>query len=267
MADADQREMHVSVGCALENFLVAAEHFGFAPRVAYFPEPANEYLAAKVTLARGDAGPRRDPRLFDAIPVRHTNHETYEERPVPEDALERVRACVAEPDVALFMTADAAVRRTVDDLVIESDALQFSDRAYREELAYWIKQGVFGTPWLMAQLARLAVAYVNLGSTYAKKDSDVLMSAPVLALVATAKNDRTSQVRAGQAFERVYLTAAALGLAVRPMSQVLEVPGHKERIAGLLGPEHPFPQQTFLLGFAPPATRRTPRRSVEEVAV
>jgi nitroreductase len=38
VADADQREMHISVGCALENLLIAAEHFGYGHAVEYFPE-------------------------------------------------------------------------------------------------------------------------------------------------------------------------------------------------------------------------------------
>ena len=35
VADADQRELHISLGCALENLLVAAEHFGLGPQTEY----------------------------------------------------------------------------------------------------------------------------------------------------------------------------------------------------------------------------------------
>jgi nitroreductase len=37
IADADKRELYISVGCALENLLVAAEHFGYKTEVDYFP--------------------------------------------------------------------------------------------------------------------------------------------------------------------------------------------------------------------------------------
>ena len=52
VADSDQRELHVSIGCALENLLIAAEHFGYALQVTYFPEPGNEELAAVVCDSR-----------------------------------------------------------------------------------------------------------------------------------------------------------------------------------------------------------------------
>ena len=38
VADSDQREMYISVGCALENLLVAAEHFGYSHDVSYDEE-------------------------------------------------------------------------------------------------------------------------------------------------------------------------------------------------------------------------------------
>ena len=38
ISDADQRELYISVGCALENLLIAARHFGFASTISYFPQ-------------------------------------------------------------------------------------------------------------------------------------------------------------------------------------------------------------------------------------
>ncbi len=37
VADTDQRELHLSAGCALENLLIASEHFGFDAQASYFP--------------------------------------------------------------------------------------------------------------------------------------------------------------------------------------------------------------------------------------
>jgi hypothetical protein len=71
-----------------------------------------------------------------------------------------------------------AIKRKVDELIIRGAATQFSDSAYREELGYWIGQGVFGTPWLMSKMAQFAVTYMNMSKGQAKKDSEVLMSAP-----------------------------------------------------------------------------------------
>src|SRR5215470_11008988 len=56
VADSDRRELHISVGCALENLLIAAEHFGYGHDLVYFPDPANPRMVAAVRL-RPDGKP------------------------------------------------------------------------------------------------------------------------------------------------------------------------------------------------------------------
>jgi nitroreductase len=119
----------------------------------------------------------------------------------------------------------------------------------------------------MAKLGQLAVPHLNLGKSMAKKDSQVFMSAPVLAVLSSRKNDRQSQVKTGQLFERIYLTATTLGLSLQPMSQILQIPELKAELAKLLLVETVFPQQFFRLGYAEPEKEHTPRRPLEEVLI
>jgi len=94
VADDDQRQLHISVGCALENLLVAAEHFGCRCTTSYLPDPDDPSLASTVVFENdGEPSPFRPPELFDAITLRHTNHHAYKDRPVPADVLERLRGC------------------------------------------------------------------------------------------------------------------------------------------------------------------------------
>lgn len=52
VADKDQRELHISIGCALENLLIAAKHFGLVHSTDYLPDPANPMHAAGGSKAR-----------------------------------------------------------------------------------------------------------------------------------------------------------------------------------------------------------------------
>ncbi|HKP11257.1 MAG TPA: hypothetical protein VJZ91_04075 [Blastocatellia bacterium] len=266
VADADQRELYTSVGCALENLLVAAEHFGYRHNVTYFPEPSNLQLVAAVEfMTGGRPAPFRPAELFDAISVRHTNHKRYEGQPIPAADLARLKAAAVEDGLSLCLTSDAEVRRQVDRLVNRADAAQFADAAFRDELDYWIGEGAFGTPWLLAKLSQLAAAYLDLGGFAAKPDADVLMNAPVFGLLCSDENDRRSQVRVGQAFERIYLTATALGIRLQPMSQLVAVAQTREQLAALFSPGHLTAQQPFRLGYAEAEKSHTPRRALEEL--
>lgn len=59
VADADQRELYLSLGSALENLRISADHFGYNCNITYFPGPQD--LVARVVLqprVRDLSGPR-----------------------------------------------------------------------------------------------------------------------------------------------------------------------------------------------------------------
>ena len=97
VADPDQRDLHISVGCALENLLIAAEHFGYGHQVTYFSEPANEELVATVKLKpQGQPTPFRDPALFETILNRQTNRKVYDGHPLSQNNLQHLQNCCIE---------------------------------------------------------------------------------------------------------------------------------------------------------------------------
>lgn len=268
VADDDQRELHISVGCALENLLVAAEHFGLGHDSVLLPKADDPSLAATVNFSeQGQPSSHRLAVLFDMIPVRHTNHQRYEDRAIPDAVLQQLRGICVEEGIHLHLTADPEIKRKVDDLVVRGDAIEFADPAFREELAHWIGQGVFGTGWLMSKIGKLAVSYIDMGKSQGQKDSDTLMSSPILGLISSEQDDRRSQLRVGQVYQRLSLLAASHGIWCQPMSQIVQVPKLKAEVAALIPDSGLVPQHPFRMGYAPAEKYHTPRRPVEEVLV
>lgn len=268
VADPDGRELHVSLGCALENLLIAAEHLGgLGHEVAYFPDPAAPAWAASVRFRPGGArAATRPDGLFDMIPVRRTNRRPYDGRPVPPDALRQLGACCAGRGgrIGVDFLDGAEDRWRVDALVACADAIECADPAYRSEMGAAVGRGAFGDPWPLSRLGQLATASLDLGYARARHDSRLLLSAPVFGVVSTAGDTPALRVRAGQAFERLWLTATRLGLQLQPMTQVLQVGKTKRELRATLSLGELVPQQSFRLGYAPPhrraqATRRPAR--------
>ena len=85
--DPFRREMHLGLGCAIENLVRAARAFGIATdvepatgRLELLPPP-QPVLAARIAL---DVGRPEPDALFEAIPRRHTNRGPYrDEAPGP----------------------------------------------------------------------------------------------------------------------------------------------------------------------------------------
>jgi len=88
VCDGDQRELHISVGCCLENLLVAADQFRLGHQVEYLPDSSDPMHAAAVEFM--DGATERDSKLFQMLTVRHTNHGEYDGRSIPKDVLEQL---------------------------------------------------------------------------------------------------------------------------------------------------------------------------------
>lgn len=266
VADPGQRELHISLGCALENLLIAAEYFGFGYEVRVPQDERREGPVARVRMtAEAEPCGFRGPDLLDCIPRRRTNHSIYDAKPIPDEVRWALFACAVEVDLKLHLLFDDATKREVHDLVVEADARQFADPKWREELGYWIGQGAFGAPWLLAKMGQLAVTYVNLGRSTARRDALILMSAPAFGLITAEQDTVGSRLRVGQLFERVYLNAERYGLGIQPISQIVEDEIARARLADLV--PGGVAMQPFRMGYAEPERNPTPRRPLEEVLI
>jgi len=137
VSDADRRELYISLGCALENLLVAAEHFGFQHGVSYFPEQRHEELVATVKFAPGGVpSAARAGATMSAILRRHNDNSVFQPVPIPEQLRLGLMACCVEADLQVHLTDDRHFHRWIDALTLEADRVEFADPAFRRELAY-----------------------------------------------------------------------------------------------------------------------------------
>jgi hypothetical protein len=263
VADADQREMYISTGCALENLLIAAEHFQQGYTVEYFPQGVEGAVATVTMIPGAEVEYPRDRDIFDMIRYRATNHNLFDDKKISKGDMTRLHDCCHEEGFCLYSTSEAdneaELRQVVDNLVRQADAIQLADPSYKKELASCIGKGDLGAPWLTAKVTQLAVTHLDISKGQTEKDSKILLSAPELFILGSSVDDRISQVIAGQIYERIALTAALLGLAVHPMSQILEIPEIKAELPSLLPGNDIVPQHAFRLGYAEPEKPHTPR--------
>jgi hypothetical protein len=267
IGDPNRRELYISLGCALENLLVAAEHFGFGHAVSYFPEPAQQELAATVTFAPGGLPTEaRAGATLNAILHRHNDNSAFQPVTVPERLRLRLMDCCVEADLQVHLTDDRYFRRWIDALTLEADRVEFADPAFRRELGYWIGQGVFGQPPFLARLGALAVSRVDLGESVAHQDHEIIEGSALLGLICATGDTHLAHMRTGQLFERVWLTATAIGISIHPMSQTMRHRELRAAVGELLPSPGWMPQHLFRVGFSSRQhALHTPRRPLEHV--
>jgi len=88
---------------------------------------------------------------------------------------------------------------------------------------------------------------------------------PFVVVLCSFYDGPLAELQAGQALQRLLLTATTLGLSASFLSQVIEIRRAREDLRRLLGGSL-FPQTVLRLGFGSPVPP-TPRRPVEELVL
>ncbi len=266
VVDANNRELWLSLGCALENLLLAARAAGYAPEVVY-PEGQEERIRVHLTP---DA-PQHSP-LFDAIPQRQTTRSVYDGRPVPSAHLDIIQSLPLEQGVSLRFLHTAAEIETARSYIHEGNLRQYADRAFVDELITWLRfnkkeamatlDGLYslcsGNPAVPRWLGKLFVSSTK-PQQQAEADDAKLRSSAGAAIIATETEDKAAWVRAGQVYERLTLQMTALEIQSALLNQPIEVTDLRGAFQSDVGLGSAQAQLLVRFGYAdamPPSLRR-----------
>lgn len=275
VADPHDRELAISVGCAIGHLTAALRRFKLAERVAVMPDAKRHDLLAHV-FAEPGAGETnvRDALLFAGILKRRTVRYAFENRTVPERLANELIEIARTHGVECAMVAGARPRQMLGKLVAEADEVQLASRAFRRELALWMHHNrskahdgmpgyAMGMNELMSLFAPLVVRTFDVGHGRAAQDEQLVEHSPLLLILGTKDDSQASWVRTGMALSHILLRAAAEGVGASYLNQPIEVDALRPRVAKVMaGIEHA--QIVLRMGFGPPVAH-TPRRPVDEV--
>jgi nitroreductase len=262
--DPNGRQLTISVGAAMMNLRLAVHQRGWASVARVSAQRETSRLVAAVDIV-GPAGP--DPvldELAGSMPRRHTNRQPFLPDPVERTTANEL-VVAAEVEGASLTVASNSARAYIVRLIHAAEAQLRDEGVYPADLADWARP----RPARHGRGAWHAVEAVplrdfGLMTPHRRGPIESGQTYPTILVLSTEGDSRPDWVRAGQALERVWLTAVARGLAVAPMSQPLEIPRLRLEVTGSDPARRA--QVLLLLGYAPPTTA-TPRRDLTEVLV
>jgi nitroreductase len=269
--DPDKRELFLSVGCALENLLIAAEHFHIGHKIQHFPDKANPNLVARVKFTTiNQSTALRSPELFDAITRRHTYHHPFDKQPINKSDLQRIEKFLTEEDIWLEVSGDPKVKQRLSQLAAHANTIMYENPRFREELRKWAHQGNIGIAWFMPETGQADEAtFQDACKWLSENEQRILSTAPLVAGISSPFDNRLTQVKAGQIFEKLCLEAALLGIHCLPISQLIEVPDERATVHELFPELKGDPLVVFAMGYGQEekAEQWSPRMSLESVIV
>ncbi len=131
--DALLRELNISVGCAIENLVLAAGANGYAPSVQLDPGTTQD-LVATVTLEPGPVAPSA---LYNAIDERRSNRSDFADDPIPDSVMTSMSSLTV-PGTSLVWLVEASDRAAFADLLVEATRAHNNDEEQsRDSFAWW----------------------------------------------------------------------------------------------------------------------------------
>jgi hypothetical protein len=269
--DPADRELWISLGCALENLLIASRAMGYAPAVTY-PDSLD---AIRISLAADS--PQGSP-LFDVIPLRQSTRTKYDSKPIAGGHLDHLQQKMPlEPGISIHMKVDRSGLTILSDYVHQATLSQYADKPFLKELIQWLRfdkrealassDGLYsqcsGNPSVPRWLGQL---FVNGTKPRDLADADVkkLHSSAGALVITSASEGRADWVRTGQVYQRLALTMTSLNIKTAFLNQPIEVESVRSQLRSSLGLGTAHPQLLVRFGYAN-AMPRSLRRPVEHV--
>ncbi len=295
--DPYRREMFISLGCALENLVVAASYEGLSTDVELMPgtlpPPAGTAmtLVAQVDLAHGT--PAKDP-LYPQIHRRHTNRGAYASgRKIKPDIISELEQAVAGHDVQMALFPRGQQWAKLGGVIVDATRQIVSDHTMAADSAKWFRfdwddlqehrDGVTldaaGLPPLLAIGAKMLPTPSSKTSDLqwlsATRDVHVATSAMLGMILVDDLYGREASLRAGRAWQRLHLKATELGLALQPLNQPVEIvdreyelgktPLMAADLAQIAGSVDWRPTFVFRMGYPDRPASPSPRRALNDV--
>lgn len=267
VADRAGWAVRLACGAAVYNARLALAVVGTPAEVALRPDIAQPDLVARLTPAAARPPTYAEQDLFDAIARRHSNRAPFLPHPVPAEIRVQLLAAARGEGAWLDLLVGMTALSGFAEIAQSADRVLRRDVRYQSEMVGWTHadsapDGVPVTAGAPAPEPQDLLPQRSFTDRRRAAGRDY-EAEPLVGVLGVAGDGRIDQIVAGQALQKVLLTATGAGLVASLLSQPIEVPAARDQLRRALG-RAGIPQIAVRLGYGQPGAP-APRRAVADV--
>jgi hypothetical protein len=292
VVDPDDHHLYASLGCAVENLVIAARASGYETRVnASTPQDGIQVHLKKLPAADAAVLLATTPEvmdLFQAIPKRQVSRCDYNGQALEPSELEALQKAVATAaaeaggGVHVMLVTDRKQMQEIQDQVLLANAAQINDPSFMKELRSWIRfnekhavslgDGLYGkangNPSIPAFLGSAIFNYIVRPSSENNKIAHQVESSAGFAIFVSEKDDPIHWVQAGRCYERFALHGAVMGIRNAMLNQPVEVAAMRPAFVESMGLKKSSRVDLVVrFGKGPEVQAISPRRPLQDVVI
>lgn len=269
VVDKSDKELFISLGCALKNLQVAASHFGYSSNYVY----ENEKII--ISFEKQNEKNTEDETLFDVIKKRHTHRGKFSGEKIPEEQLKGIDNKKENASVLIF-NSESEGTKIIRQKISEGNVIQMSDNAFRNELVDWMRfnkchieethnglcYNVLGFPPTPKFLGKNIIKMFLNPDAQNKTDDEVNASTSHFCLFTVKENSIKNYIELGTLLEQFILKITSQGLSYSFSNQPCEVFKLSEKLREDLKITD-YPAVIIRLGYGKEPTNYSPRETPE----
>ncbi len=295
--DPYARQMMISEGTFLEYAEVAGEKDGWHAEIDLFPNGTYDESnlaksmdtkpVAKITLSKAQA--QNNP-LYDPMFLPDTNREAYRTEKLSSSQATALSSLSAQSGITVKVFQDQSDLNQIGNYAMQSAVIEAGTARVMEESSAIFRanesqknqyrfgysvEGQGTTGFMKTVLQGLLTVFPSLNAGEAASQNFIsatktsVDNTPAYVMIVSAGNSRAEQVQSGMLYSKLVLTGHTLGLAMQPLSQVLEeypemkVPYTEFKQA--YAPQGGTVQMLFRVGLPTKSTPLSMRRDVQSL--
>ncbi|MDF1570633.1 MAG: hypothetical protein P1P82_03345 [Bacteroidales bacterium] len=282
VVDPDNHALFISLGCTLENLVVAAGHYGFDTTVEVRRGRIDDPLRVKLSPLPPlpDGAHAKYSALFAQIKPRQVTKGTYKEDTLDRDTAGKIREIPVEPGTNVRLILPGEESEKLLPLVVEGSDRQFGNKAFVRELVDWlrfnekeaIKKGdgiwnaTMGLPATGRAIGSFIMKRLVTPRSEAKRWKKLFRKSAGFVLFSVAQHDPEHWIRLGRSFQRFGLETTAMGLKHAHMNMPLEEELVREKVSGAFDLGEMMPLLLLRIGYADPGPYSFRRNLYEMIA-
>lgn len=274
VVDRNNRELYISLGCAVENLCIAASHFGYTTHIIECSIKAIilELIKNDLTI--------EDP-LFLQIEKRQTNRHIYNGNKISDGILQQLQSIPKENDVQFYFTEiGTPFANTITEYIMKGNEIQMADIAFKNELLSWMRFNkkqveathnglsylVFGNPSLPGIIARPIVSLFLKPNVQNKSDRKKIDSSSQFVVCTTQQDTTKEWINLGRTLQRFLLKATESRISYAFLNQPCEVAALASDLREKLPVNKEYPTLIMRIGYAKQIPY-SPRKEIETLLV
>lgn len=271
VSDNNNRQLFISLGCALKNLLIASDYYGYHANYSIEKslDGINFFIRIRLDGIEKTFLPKKE-HILPFILKRTTKRLKHTQDSFDHTFIKEINYAYEEKGIKIDLIEEKKDILKIADLVIKSGIDAMKSRLFRKELSHYVKNNNtnseigmpcfgMGISTIPSYFASTAIKFFNMNKLSQISDKRLLKNFTKKMLIISSDEDSVySWVNTGLVYQDISLNCLIRGISTSPMAGVIQIGNHYKEIQRILNIKF-RPQFFCRLGIIKEEVRHSPR--------